>query len=177
MSTTDGGARLLDDGHPHGGKPIMIIYEFNGAHRFLSNFYPCIVVYEGVHYRSTEHAFAAAKTLNPYDRLRIAAASSAVEAKRLGRGVELREDWDQRVRFDVMRDLLAIKFSPSSELAALLIATGDAELIEGNTWHDQIWGDCRCGRRSCAAPGQNHLGKMLMTRRAQLSDLNAHLVR
>lgn len=147
---------------------MTVIDQFKGEYRFLSNFYPYAVSYEGIRYPSTEHAFAAAKTLDGAARLRIAAARSATEAKRLGRNVALREGWDQRIRFEVMRDLVAIKFSPGSAIGYQLAATGDAELIEGNTWHDQIWGDCRCGRLSCSSPGQNHLGKMLMVRRAEL---------
>jgi predicted NAD-dependent protein-ADP-ribosyltransferase YbiA (DUF1768 family) len=32
---------------------------------FLSNFYPCEIVWEGITYASTEHAYQAAKTQRP----------------------------------------------------------------------------------------------------------------
>ena len=53
-----------------------------------------------------------------------------------------------------MTDLCRIKFS-DPHLRSLLLATGDAELIEGNWWHDQFWGVCN-------GVGQNQLGKILM---------------
>lgn len=47
--------------------------------------------------------------------------------------------------------------------------------IEGNVWHDQHWGDCRCNRlalplrrEACAERGANHLGRLLMELRAEL---------
>jgi predicted NAD-dependent protein-ADP-ribosyltransferase YbiA (DUF1768 family) len=59
--------------------------------------------------------------------------------------------------------LVLRKFLDHPELAAELLETGEALLIEGNTWHDQIWGDCRCGRPECAEPGLNLLGQILMS--------------
>ena len=63
-----------------------------------------------------------------------------------------------------MRQILAKKFTPTNELGQRLIATGDAELIEGNTWGDTIWG-------VCDGKGDNMLGKILMERRAHLQSL------
>ena len=62
---------------------------------------------------------------------------------------------------EVMRGLLARKFAPGTELAARLLATGDAQLVEGNTWGDRFWGVCR-------GQGRNQLGQLLMERRDQL---------
>jgi predicted NAD-dependent protein-ADP-ribosyltransferase YbiA (DUF1768 family) len=59
-----------------------------------------------------------------------------------------------------MRDLLRQKFA-HPELRRLLLATGDAELVEGNTWGDRFWG-------VCAGRGQNHLGRLLMAIRAEI---------
>ena len=44
--------------------------------------------------------------------------------------------------------------------------TGDAELIEGNTWHDNYWGVCSCSK--CNGRGKNRLGKLLMKVREEL---------
>jgi ribA/ribD-fused uncharacterized protein len=144
------------------------ITEFKGTYRFLSNFYPCQIPYEGLCYPSAEHAFAAAKTHDPEMRLKIATSGSPTNAKRLGRSMNLRPDWEA-ARFTVMAELLRIKFAPGSGLADRLIATGGAELVEGNTWHDQTWGDCHCGRDACSALGDNHLGRELMRVREELS--------
>ena len=65
------------------------------------------------------------------------------------------------MKIDIMRQVLKSKFTQNPELKAKLIATGDAELIEGNNWNDRFWGVCR-------GVGQNHLGKLLMEVRAEL---------
>lgn len=142
-----------------------LIMRFSGAYRFLSNFYPAPVLWDGIWYPTTEHAFNAGKSLSVEDRIRIAAAPSPAEAKRLGRGVRLRPDWDDVVRYDVMAEVLELKFR-DEYLRAQLLATGDAELIEGNDWHDTHWGVCECRRHS--GVGDNHLGRLLMELRAGL---------
>jgi ribA/ribD-fused uncharacterized protein len=137
------------------------IDNFRGPYGFLSNFHPCSVTWEQITYPSSEHAFNAGKSLDMGVRLWIAEAPTAKEAKRRGRSVPLRTHWDERVRFEVMAEVLAAKFRDPKLMAALR-ATGDALLIEGNTWHDQTWGWCRCGRAACAERGSNWLGRMLM---------------
>ena len=145
-----------------------MIDEFRGEYRFLSNFYPAEIEYEGVPYRTTEHAFAAAKTLSSEDRLTIAAAETPGQAKRFGRTVKLREDWEL-VKVSVMADILALKFAEGSKYAEWLLETGDEPLIEGNTWHDNYWGNCFCGTKlECKPLGRNELGKLLMYRREML---------
>ncbi len=59
-----------------------------------------------------------------------------------------------------MAGLLVQKFQ-HPELAALLRATDDAELIEGNTWGDTFWGVCK-------GKGANNLGRMLMEIRSTI---------
>ena len=61
-----------------------------------------------------------------------------------------------------MRQVIDAKFS-DPKLAKLLDQTGDAELLEGNSWRDKIWGvDIN------TLQGQNQLGKILMAKREQL---------
>ena len=60
-----------------------------------------------------------------------------------------------------MRNLVYMKFKQNADLANKLLATGDSELIEGNRWHDNVWGDCECSR-CINRPGRNLLGKALM---------------
>jgi ribA/ribD-fused uncharacterized protein len=89
-------------------------------------------------YPTLEHAYQAAKTDNYQHRLRIASTASPGAAKRLGRQVKCREQWDD-MKVDVVRDLLRLKFS-NVRLRQRLTSTGDAQLIEGNNWHDTFWG-------------------------------------
>ena len=38
------------------------IERFSGDYRFLSNFHPCDITYNGINYKSTENAYQAQKT-------------------------------------------------------------------------------------------------------------------
>lgn len=116
---------------------------------------------------TVEHFFQAAKTLDRQQSLAILRASTAAEAKRLGRVVALRPDWE-RVKYAAMKEILRSKFS-EPELREKLMATGDAELVEANHWHDTVWGVCTCGRHADA--GRNHLGRTLMEIRAEIGAL------
>lgn len=136
------------------------IASFKGPHSFLSNFHPAPLTYEGILYQTSEHAFQAAKTLDVEARKKIAALSTAGKAKAAGKKVALRANWND-IRVDIMREIVTIKFDTHPDLARELLATDDAELVEGNTWNDTFWGVCRNN-------GLNHLGKILMEIRAKL---------
>ena len=114
---------------------------------------------EGVGYPTVEHAFQAAKTVDEDERKTIREASSPSKAKRLGRAVKLRSDWES-IKIDLMRDLLRQRFA-DPQLAELLRATGERQLIEGNTWNDRFLG-------VCGGAGKNWLGRLLMEVRAEL---------
>lgn len=131
----------------------MIIDKFDGEYAFLSNFYPSPITDGNIIFPTVEHFFQAAKTVNMADYEMIAAADTPGRAKRLGRRIELREDWEE-VKDGIMLEALRRKFSDDF-LRRKLIATGDAELIEGNDWNDMYWG-------VCAGVGRNKLGKLLM---------------
>jgi len=147
------------------------IDSFSGAYRFLSNFYPCRPGLIWLHgslvgkfdrwFSTTEHAFQASKSLHPEDWEAIWRCNTPGEAKRLGRTLALRSDWDS-VKQEVMFHLLRQKFSRRSPLRAALLRTGDAELIEGNNWGDVYWG-------VCDGVGENHLGRLLMLVRWQIT--------
>jgi ribA/ribD-fused uncharacterized protein len=140
--------------------PARVIDSFTGRYSFLSSFYVEPFVYAGMRWYHREGAFQAHKTLDPVTREQIAAMRTPKEAKAAGRAVVLRADWDD-ISKQVMLDVMLAQFRQSRHMAAGLTATGDATLIEGNTWHDQIWGDCQCGRAACAPPGLNFLGRCL----------------
>lgn len=69
---------------------MLAVRMFKGPHEFLSNFYACLIDYDGKTYASVEHAFQAAKTLNLSQRRLVRQCTEAAHAKRLGRRVELR---------------------------------------------------------------------------------------
>ena len=129
------------------------IDRFRGEHAFLSNFHRAPFRWRGRDWPTAEAAFAASKTLDERERERIRTAPSPGHAKRLGRRVKLRPDWE-RIKDGVMRSLLEAKFAAPA-LRDALLATGDAVLVEGNTWGDAYWGVCN-GR------GRNQLGRTLM---------------
>jgi ribA/ribD-fused uncharacterized protein len=139
-----------------------------GEYRFLSNFYRANVVFEDVVYPTAEHAYQAAKTIIPAQREIILHCSTPGAAKREGRLVTLREDWDQ-IKLDVMKKILESKFQDAS-LRTRLKQTITEELVEGNDWHDNFWGICSpCALcTSQGKVGENMLGQLLM-------DLRAHL--
>jgi N-glycosidase YbiA len=140
-----------------------LIYNFTGDYRFLSNFWPCQVMLDRLHYPSVEHAYQAAKTVHWAERAFIRKqCPKPGDAKSFGKLVTMRPDWDA-IKLDVMGDLLRQKFAPFTPLAERLLATGDAKLVEGNTWGDTFWGRCR-------GKGKNHLGNLLMTIRQELKD-------
>lgn len=140
-----------------------MINSFKNEYEFLSNFYLIDVVYDGLSYPSTEHAFQAKKTLDPEMREQIRVARTPGESKRLGRKVLLREDWED-IKFSAMKEILTIKFE-NPIMKNKLLETGHRELIEGNHWGDSVWGVCK-------GKGDNHLGKILMEIREEIRNKN-----
>lgn len=139
----------------------LVINEFRGDYDFLSNFFHATITWEGLTYLNSEAAFQAAKVLTDEERLPFTSLDPS-SAKRMGRRVQLRSDWEE-VKTTVMEEIVRAKFSQNPYLAGRLIATGEAELIEGNRWGDKCWGmDLRSGK------GENRLGKILMKIRTEL---------
>lgn len=136
-----------------------MITSFSGPYRFLSNFWIVNLRIGDMHFISAEHAYQAAKSLNPQDWMNISTIETPGGAKRAGRLLKIRPDWEE-IKLDVMEIILREKFF-NPELAHRLHETGDQELIEGNTWGDTYWGICR-------NKGENHLGKLLMKIRKEL---------
>lgn len=135
---------------------------------FLSNFYPASVDYDGVTYLTVEHAYQAAKSEDLDVRKVVAACGTPAAAKTQGNSISLRPGWDQ-IKFGIMAELIEKKFAVNTTLATLLLDTGNVELIEGNYWHDLVWGQCSCDRHNWN--GANRLGGILMERRLQLRSL------
>lgn len=141
------------------------ILKFSGPNRFLSNFVPAEVTFEGVTYPTVEHSYVAAKTLDPLERLSVSPDLTSSKVKALGRKLTLRPDWDQ-VRLQIMENLLRQKFDIPVYKVQLL-HTGTAHLEEGNHWNDTFWGTCK-------GQGENNLGKLLMKIRTELQEQEPH---
>lgn len=141
-----------------------MIKSFCCQYRWLSNFWYCEVEIDGKKYRTVEHGFQAMKTLDLEERKQIRLCSTPALAKRLGRQVVLREDWEE-IKVEVMLGLLRQKFS-RKVFRDRLLSTGKQGIIEGNLWHDCEWGVCFC--QQCGGRGKNMLGKLLMKVRGEL---------
>lgn len=140
-------------------KPAII--SFNGAFSFLSNFTVSPLVINDWHFTTVEHAYQAYKAENEEDRLKIQSAKTPGQAKKVGNTINLNAHFEKR-KVAIMEMLLRAKFSTAHpRLLQGLLETDNAYLVEGNTWHDNYWGDCICPK--CAdTEGGNRLGKLLM---------------
>ena len=135
------------------------IDSFFGKYRWLSNFHMAPITLDGKEWPSVEHYYQAMKSEDKKDHEAIRSMATAGQTKKAGKKVKLRADWDI-VKREAMFDAVHAKFIQHPDLREKLLATGDAILIEGNTWGDVYWGVCR-------GTGANHLGKLLMRLRAQ----------
>lgn len=143
-----------------------MIDSFTGEYHFLSNFYPApfkTSLFPEWTCPTVEHAYQAAKATDKNSQIYILGSPTPGTAKRRGRLVSIREDWDV-VKATIMCQLVNEKFHQHPDLRQALLDTGDAELIEGNTWGDTYWGVCR-------GVGQNVLGHLLMQVRSQWREL------
>ncbi len=137
------------------------IESFSGENRFLSNFWPVQVEFEGDIYPSVEQAYKAAKTLDKVVRRKIM--EFTPNKKELEKQIRevlipdvIRPDWSDKMRLEVMEYLLNQKFDGrDKDVLKRLINTGNATLIEGNNWGDTFFG-------VCDRAGENHLGRLLM---------------
>lgn len=136
------------------------ILEFQGPYRWLSNFWPAVIILDGYVYPSVENAYQAAKFRPEHrDAFRLIRPG---QAKLAAKGKEP-PDWVLR-RVPVMRYLIEQKFMHGSNLGCMLLDTGDAKIVEGNRWGDQFWGVCN-------GKGINTLGQLIMEQRTYLRSL------
>jgi ribA/ribD-fused uncharacterized protein len=132
-----------------------VINKFDGEYSFLSNFFP-----NDLPWNTNEHFYQAMKAKDIKDTTDIFDSITPNIAKKRGRKAELKDNWNE-IKDHVMIVGLWIKFSNNAELRNKLLATGNAELIEENYWHDNYWGNCTCSK--CEnIKGENKLGKLLM---------------
>lgn len=138
-----------------------VIDSFRGEYRFLSNFYPVVILVDGMHsFPSVENAYQYLKG-EDIENWKVFADATPSEAKKLGRTLLKKANWEE-IKVDVMHDLVRSKFLLNWPLGQMLLATKSAELIEGNTWGDEFWGVCN-------GKGLNRLGQILMDVRYELA--------
>lgn len=142
-----------------------MIGPFRGKYEFLSNFYRGVddgITIDGILFDNTEVPYQISKFLDP-DLRRAFYDLTPGQSKRLAKAYknEIRPDWTQ-VNIDIMCQLLKQKFKPEGWLMGYLVETEGEELVELNTWHDNFWGNCTCGRPACQMEGENWLGRLLM---------------
>ena len=135
------------------------IDKFFGEYRFLSNFWFAETTYEGLTYPTSEHAYQAAKSNDQAVRKAFQKLPTPGLAKSAGAALPWNNDFN---KLQVMYDVVKNKFS-KEPMRSKLLSTGDAELIEGNSWGDVFWGVCR-------GVGENNLGKILMRVRNEIKE-------
>jgi ribA/ribD-fused uncharacterized protein len=136
-------------------------YRVSDPYGEFSNFSPHSIALNGKQWPTAEHYFQAQKFVGTEHKEAVRQAKSPMIAARMGRSRErpLRPDWET-VKDDVMREALNAKFTQHPELRSLLLATGDAVIIE-HTKNDGYWADGGDGS------GKNRLGELLMELRAK----------
>lgn len=138
---------------------------FQSHHAFLSNFFPCTVNYNGIKFKSAEHAYQYSratflgKTITANDVLK---ANKAEEAKRAVLNLQNSKEWDASKQ-KIMKDIVFAKFAQNHDLQNKLLATGERPLLEAT--YDSYWG---CGLPLTARKlkqgewhGKNYLGIIL----------------
>jgi ribA/ribD-fused uncharacterized protein len=135
---------------------MKIIKEFQGEFRWLSNFSPVNILYNGINYASVEHAYQSAKSDNPEWKLFCSdPANKAGKIKTKSRKIKPIDGWYYK-KVSIMKELLTLKFD-DPKYKKLLIDTGNCIIQEGNMWHDTFWGiDLKTGQ------GNNILGNLIM---------------
>jgi hypothetical protein len=125
---------------------------------------------DGKIWPSAEHIYQAYKTRSRSHRKEILNCGHPSNAKKLGRRFPIREDWEN-VKINIMKKIIYLKFTQNTGLQYKLKKTGKSELIEGNYWHDNIWGDCMCNRCN-RIKGLNYLGNILMEVRDHIGEID-----
>jgi len=138
----------------------ILFYSSTKKYFEFSNFFRSAIRLDGYFWLTVEHYYQAQKTTDIKDQDRIRSAESPGKAKRLGRNIHIREDWED-IKVDVMRRAIRAKFTQYKDLRDLLLSTNDASLHE-NSPHDMFWG----------VHGKDMLGKILMELRGEIKDGN-----
>jgi ribA/ribD-fused uncharacterized protein len=141
---------------------VIRFYSLRDEYGCFSNFAAYPIRMKGKRWPTSEHYFQAQKFAGTEHEEAIRLAGSPMIAARLGRSRKrpLRRDWE-KVKDAVMRDAVLAKFTQHDDLRAVLLGTGEAEIVE-HTANDSYWGDGGDGS------GRNMLGRILMSVRTEL---------
>lgn len=122
---------------------------------------------DGLWWPTSEHYFQAQKFAGTPHVEEVRRAQSPKQAAMRGRSRArpLRADWEE-MKDEVMRRGVLRKFETHADLRAVLLGTGDEEIVE-NAPGDYYWG---CG---ADGSGKNRLGQILMEVRATLREREA----
>lgn len=141
------------------------VYYFQGEHRWLSNFFPVPIRFEGNHFPSVENAYQAAKFSQSHERIKFEICAPST-AKHWGKKATLRSTWNEE-RVALMKFLVTQKFT-DPEFADLLRSLPQyCAIIEGNKWGDNFWGAVY-NSTTGQFEGENNLGKIIMDIRDRL---------
>ena len=156
---------------------ILYFRRDRDMYRFLSHFHPAPVHLDGETSPTVEHYYQTQKSFDPAYREAIRGAISPGMAKRLAAPPQAprkfsgqswfrkhhalpRPDWHE-VKLEIMRRADRAKFTQNPDLAAMLMATGDAALVEDSSG-EPYWSTGPDGR------GENWAGRLLMEIREEL---------
>lgn len=132
----------------------------------FSNLYKRPIIFEGVEYQTSEHAYQAGKARKESVRKWLMDAPSPSLLAMAAHGLyvwDISPDWS-KTKFDRMRGVLLAKFTQHDDLRELLMSTGDARLVEVATVDNavnRLWGEVN-------GVGKNMLGVLLMELRDKL---------
>ena len=145
----------------------ITFYTTIGPYGCFSNFSHHGFELDNLWWPTGEHYFQAQKFVGTKHMELVRLAPSPKVAARMGRDRSrpLRTDWEA-VKDEVMRKAVLRKFERHVPLRAVLLDTGDEEIIE-NSPIDPYWG---CGADGL---GLNMLGKILMETRTVLRERTA----
>ena len=136
----------------------ILFWNNEGDYAFLSNFSIYPLMYEGMLWPTTEHAYQSAKFDNQKIKEEIFNARTPLEAFNIGRTYNdsLKKDW-----FEIMEDIVSEKIKQYPIIYNKLIETGDREIIEASPI-DSFWG------WGSDRKGENNMGKIWMKLRAEI---------
>jgi N-glycosidase YbiA len=136
---------------------------YEGPYYMFSNFSSFAVNWKGKLWMTSEHAYQAAKFLDPILQEKIWNTRSAYDSKILARSFDdkKREDW-QEINLEIMEEIVRAKLEQHPYIQKKLIESGSKLLVETSP-NDDFWG---WGPNK---DGQNHLGKIWMKLRDEMS--------
>jgi ribA/ribD-fused uncharacterized protein len=117
--------------------PILFYGHKSGPYKSFSNWYACKFKWNGFVWSNSEQAYMSAKSFDKEYQLKIKKTTNPAEAKKIGRKVKLRPDWD-KVKYQIMIDILLAKFSQNPMLSEILLETGSENIHED--CNDPWWG-------------------------------------